>query len=123
MKRAARIAICLVALGASFAAGIIYAQQSRSQPLDPPAIAASNPDAIEVLRVWAAPGAPQQLTLRRVWKDPAAWGLLLVDVARHVSRAYAADGSDERAVLARIRSGFDAEWGNPTDVPQILKPR
>jgi hypothetical protein len=123
MKRASRIAICLFALGASFAAEIIYAQQTRSQPLDPPPIAVSNPDAVEVLRVWAAPGVPQQLTLRPVWKDPAAWGLLMVDVARHVSRAYAVDGRDEKTVLTRIRAGFDAEWGNPTDVPQTLKPR
>lgn len=111
-----------MALAASFSAGIIFAQQNFSQPLEPPPIAA-NPKSIEVLRVWAVPGAPQQVTLRPAWKDPAAWGLLLVDIARHASRAYAADGQDEKKVLARIRAGFDAEWGNPTDVPKTLTPR
>jgi hypothetical protein len=86
-------------------------------------MASENSNAIEVLRVWTAPGADQQLTLRTVWQDPAAWGLLLVDIARHASRAYAADGKDEKTVLKRIRAGFDAEWGSPTDNPQTIKAR
>ena len=123
MRRSFKIVACVLALGTSFLVGIIFAQQTRSEPLDPPPIATSRPDAVEVLRVWAAPGAPQQLTLRPVWKDSAAWGLVLVDIARHVSRAYATEGQDEKAVLARIKAGFDAEWGNPTDASQTLKPR
>jgi hypothetical protein len=121
MKPSFRIIVSLIMLIGSFSGGIIFAQQ-RPQALNPPPMAAK-PDAIEILRVWAAPGVPQQLVLQTVWKDPAAWGLLLVDVARHVSRAYAADGQDEKKVLARIRAGFDAEWGNPTDVPKTLKPQ
>ena len=34
------------------------------QELAVPPIANSNPKAVEVLRVWAVPGQPQQLTLR-----------------------------------------------------------
>jgi Domain of unknown function (DUF5076) len=45
--------------------------------LEVPPIANSHPQATEVLRVWAAPGLPQQLTLRITWKDSGAWGLLL----------------------------------------------
>lgn len=73
--------------------------------------------AVEVLRVWAAPGSPQQLTLRPVWKDAAAWGLVLVDIARHAANAYEAEGADREATLTRIKSAFDAEWTSPTDVP------
>ena len=123
MKRLSQKLACVLALVGSFSGGIIFAQQIRSQPLEPPPIATANPQAVEVLRVWAAPGVSQQLTLRSVWKDPAAWGLLLVDVARHVSRAYAVDGRDEKEVLARIRAGFDAEWEKPADVPQTRKLR
>ena len=80
-----------------------------------PPMADSNSAAIEVLRVWAASGAPQQLTLRTTWNDPGAWGLLLVDVARHAAQAYEAEGRDPADVLARIRESWNAEWAFPTD--------
>ena len=83
--------------------------------LSPPPIAEDIPTAVEVLRVWAAPGNPQQLTLRTTWKDPGAWGLLLVDVARHVAQAYESEGRDSEEVLRRIRDLFEAEWSHPTD--------
>jgi hypothetical protein len=88
--------------------------EKRRQDLIPPPIAGSRPDSVEVLRVWAAPGSPQQLTLRTCWKDPGAWGLLLVDVARHAAQAYERDGLNPKEVLQRIRDLFDAEWASPT---------
>jgi len=91
--------------------------------LQPPPIAESEPEAVEVLRVWAAPGSPQQLTLRTTWKDAGAWGLMLVDIARHASKAYASEGKDPKAVLKRIRDLFDAEWEKPTDEARDITPR
>lgn len=88
--------------------------------LEPPPIAVEDSDAVEVLRVWAAPGRPQQLCLRTTWKAPTAWGLVLVDVARHAALAYAHEGRDQDAVLAEIREAFDAEWSHPTDSPKDL---
>ena|SRR2546427_675364 len=88
--------------------------------LEPPPIAHTEPGAVEVLRVWAAPGSPQQLTLRTTWKDPGAWGLMLVDVARHAVKAYASEGRDPEVVLARIREIFELEWENPTDDPKTI---
>jgi len=88
--------------------------------LDPPAIAVTNSEAVEVLRVWTAPGAPQHLTLRTCWKDPGAWGLLLVDIARHAARAYQRDGQDPQQVLGRMRELFDAEWSSPTGPAEDL---
>ena len=122
MKPAVWILVVACTAGVAFWAGLIYAQ-SRARPLDPPPLAKTNAQAFEVLRVWAAPESPQQITLRPVWDDPAAWGLLLVDIARHASQAYAANGKDPKMVLARIRAGFDAEWGSPTDTPQTIKAR
>ena len=52
----------------------MFGKKKNSQDLDPPPLARETPDAVEILRVWAAPGSPQQLTLRTVWKDPGAWG-------------------------------------------------
>jgi hypothetical protein len=93
----------------------MFGKKTRENQLEIPAAAASNPASTEVLRVWAAPGKPQDFALQTTWKDPGAWGLLLVDVARHASRAYAAEGQDPKVALARIKELWDAEWASPTD--------
>ncbi len=96
------------------------AGKSVERELATPSIAESHPEAVEVLRVWAAPNQPQQLTLRVTWKNPGAWGLMLADIARHAARAYANEGRDPEDVLSRIRQMFDAEFANPTDEPVQL---
>ncbi|MCW5768999.1 MAG: DUF5076 domain-containing protein [Phycisphaeraceae bacterium] len=80
----------------------MFGRRAHRNELDPPPLAADSPSAMEVLRVWAAPGEPQQLTLRTTWKDPRAWGLMLVDIARHADAAYEAEGLDPAAVLDSI---------------------
>ncbi len=79
-----------------------------------------NEKAVEVLRVWATPGGPQQVTLRITWKQPAASGSMLVDVARHAAHAYAREGLNADEVLEQIRCTFDAEWTSPTELPEEL---
>jgi hypothetical protein len=78
--------------------------------------ALNGPDAREILRVWIS-GDAQVFALRPdAWSDPAAWGLLLVDLARHVARGYTQKcGGDPEAVLSRIKAGLDAEWAVSTD--------
>jgi hypothetical protein len=90
-------------------------KSSTQNTLEPPPIAHARSSAVELLRVWAAPGAPQQLTLRTGWKDPGAWGVMLVDIARQAAQAYATQGQDPQVALARIRELFDAEWSQPAD--------
>lgn len=94
----------------------------EERALNPPPLAETSAEAVEVLRVWATPGKPQQLVLRTTWPDPGAWGLILVDIARYAVKAYAKEGRDESATLARIREVFDAEWANPTDAPEDITP-
>jgi hypothetical protein len=81
----------------------------------PPAAIASG-KAVELARVWAA-NDQQHVTLgAEMWDDPFAWGIMLVDLANHVANAYEqTKGFDRAKTLARIKAGFDAEWGNPTD--------
>jgi hypothetical protein len=83
-----------------------------------PPVAKADRDAVEIARIWAAQGT-QQVSLRPdIWDDPAAWGIMLVDLARHVANAcQQSSGRDRRETLARIRAGFDAEWDAPTDEP------
>lgn len=84
-----------------------------------PPDAANADDAMEIVRVWVAEGS-QHVALRPdIWKDPAAWGLMLVDLARHVANAYEPDARD--AILTRIKVGFDMEWAHPTDSPRQVE--
>jgi Domain of unknown function (DUF5076) len=98
----------------------MFGKRANENSLAVPPVANENRDAVEVLRVWAAPGNPQQVTLRTTWKDTAAWGLLLVDVAHHAALAYKAEGRNPDEVLARIRELWDAEWARPTDKAQQI---
>lgn len=50
----------------------MFGRRTNKNELDPPPIAAQNPAAVEVLRVWAAPEESQQVTLQVTWKDPRA---------------------------------------------------
>jgi hypothetical protein len=72
----------------------------------------------ELLRVWVANNA-QHVSLRPgVWDDPAAWGVMLADLARHVANAYHQDaGIDKKKALQRIKIALDAELSAPTDDP------
>jgi len=81
----------------------------------PPA-AETDPQAVEIARIWAA-GGKQHVSLKTgIWNDPTAWGLLLVDLAKHVANAYEqTEGRDRNEVLRRIKHGFDIEWESPTD--------
>lgn len=69
----------------------------------------------EMARIWIADGDQIVTLSRRLWDDPGAWGLMLVDIAKHVAMAYTAKGLDVNETLARIRCAMDAEWINPTE--------
>ena len=70
---------------------------------------------IELARIWLADGNQVVTLSTQVWNDPAYWGLMLVDLARHVATAYESLGNNRETTLERIRSAFDAEWSHATD--------
>lgn len=69
----------------------------------------------EILRAAIVDGG-LHVALQRAFDDPDAWGIVLADIAQHVSEAYAAETeiSTEEA-MARIRDLFNAELDSPTD--------
>ncbi len=79
--------------------------------------AESDPDSVELVRVWAAHGEQHAVLRADAWGDePSAWGILLVDLARHIARAHTElYGRPEAESLARIKQLFDAEWAHSTD--------
>jgi hypothetical protein len=71
---------------------------------------------IEVLRVWIAKQELQCSLQVDVLPDPADWGLLLADVARHIARAVEeVDGKSAEETLAQIRGGFEKELDKPAE--------
>jgi hypothetical protein len=89
-----------------------------SSELSIPPEAQADARAVELVRVWAAGGKQHVSLATGLWNDPAAWGILLVDLARHVADAYGlTQGLEPSVVLHRVKAGFDAEWSNPTDKP------
>ena len=70
---------------------------------------------MEIARVWIVDGDQHVVLTQNLWRDPASWGLMLADLARHVANAYEAQGHGREFVLQRIREAFEAEWSHPTD--------
>ncbi len=92
-----------------------------SNELEKPPISREK-DSYEILRVWGGPNLPQQYALNTVWDDPGAWGLMLVDIARHAAKAYGGVGKiSEQEALSRIKQLLEAEWDSPTDEPEQIK--
>ena len=80
--------------------------------LEPPAAATEDARSFELLRLWYARNE-QHIALREdVWDDPAAWGVLLADLARQIATDLAnGHALDATQTLARIRLALDAELG------------
>jgi hypothetical protein len=77
---------------------------------------------VDIARVWATEGELHVALTADVWEDPAAWGIMLVDLARQVAEAYERSrGITQSEALARLREGFDDEWGNLTQDPHARK--
>ena len=83
---------------------------SRRNSID---ISASPPpeQAIEIARLWVEHQGPSFAYINaHVMPDPAMYGMLMADAARHGAKAYAqATGISETEAMARIWEGFDRE--------------
>ncbi len=83
-------------------------------PLPEPEAAARSDAALEIARIWIIDHQQHVILSKLQWSDPGAWGLMLVDLARHVAKDYSRRGFSEQEVLRKIREAFDAEWQGPT---------
>jgi hypothetical protein len=93
---------------------------SEIDELAPPTGIYAASRAMELARIWIVDNKQQIAISGNLWDDPAAWGLMLVDFARHVSQAYASQGHDQEQVINRILEAFNAELAHPTDDPEQL---
>jgi hypothetical protein len=69
----------------------------------------------EIIRAWIVDNRQIVQLSESLWKDPAAWGIFLVDLINHVANAYDQAGFDRSEVIAAIKKTMEAEWKNPTE--------
>jgi hypothetical protein len=63
--------------------------------------------ATEVLRAWIVDNG-LHVSLQRGFDDPAVWGVLLADAARHVARIFETEGGGTQAeALTKIKAMLD----------------
>jgi hypothetical protein len=83
---------------------------SVKNQLEIPAGVAGDPKAFELVRAWVAEGELHVSLQMGGWDDPAAWGTVLADMARHVARFYEEKkGLDLEETMERVREAMDAE--------------
>ncbi len=87
--------------------------------LDIPPGARSDKQASELLRAWAAHGGLQCSLNVDAWQGEQTtigWGILLSDIARHVSNAlHERRGLEQTETLAQIQKVFNSELDSPTE--------
>jgi hypothetical protein len=82
----------------------------KDQLLIPPE-AMEDAHSLEIIRVWIAKQEQHFTLLVGLWDDPAAWGILLADLAKNIANSYEQDSSCNRAAtLDRIKKAFEAEF-------------
>ena len=81
-----------------------------------PDAAKKDAQSFEILRVWIA-DKEQHVSLRvDVWNDPAAWGIMLADLAKHIVNSYDQDAALDRSkTFERIKAALEAELGSSAD--------
>ncbi len=85
--------------------------------LDVPPVAQRDKASFELIRVWIAESG-QHVSLRSgVWEDPAYWGMMLADLAKHVVKAHVLtdEAVDAEDFMERLRQGFETEMDSATD--------
>lgn len=91
---------------------------AHKHELAPPPNAITVAEAKEFLRAWAVNGGLEVSLLPQAWGQPAAWGIILADIVRHVADAYQkVEGRDRDKTVQEILAMLLAEFSAPTDKP------
>ncbi|HET7458922.1 MAG TPA: DUF5076 domain-containing protein [Gemmatimonadaceae bacterium] len=94
------------------------ASASRPRQLGIPPIPSADPSSFEVARIWMSGGNQHVALAVNEADDPAAWGIMLADLARHVANAYSQFGTHSKEdAMHRVLALFAAELQRPTDRP------
>ncbi len=73
-------------------------------------------NAYELARIWSSDGHQYFVLHVAPEVDPAAWGMMALDLMKHAARAYQQlDGRSKEDYYKRILAGFMVEMQNPTE--------
>lgn len=90
--------------------------QAHQNQLGIPAEPLGDTDAYELARIWASDGHQYFVLNVAPEAEPAAWGIMALDLMKHAARAYQQlDGRSKEDYYKRILAGFMAEMQNPTE--------
>jgi hypothetical protein len=82
--------------------------QREEFKIEVPESVATDADAIEVVRMWWSRNEPV-MSIMPAFNDPAKFGEMLAQAARHMGHAYAVrKGHDERQAYFRILEGMNS---------------
>ncbi len=71
----------------------------------------------EIVRAFVING-DLHVTLDNAFEDTSVWGLMLVDIARHIVTMRERETKQPREkILDEIRQSLDAEWSSAADAP------
>lgn len=78
------------------------------------------PVGTDLVRIVTSPDGQRIEITPAVWEDPAAWGILLADLVRHIAAAESQLRPElsSEAFLDRLFEGFHAELASPTDLSE-----
>ena len=80
--------------------------------LDVPAEVDHATESLELVRAFAADSKLHVALAWDAWPEAGNWGILLVDLARHVANAREQElGGPAAQTLAEIRLAFEGAWG------------
>ncbi len=72
--------------------------------------------AYELARIWSSDGCQYFVLNVAPEAEPAAWGIMALDLMKHAARAYhQLDGRSKEDYYKRILAGFMAEMQDPTE--------
>lgn len=86
----------------------------KIEELEIPQVVIQSNQKTELARIWLADGDQIAVISPRLWDDPGVWGLMLVDLAKHVAQAYERSGVPSSLALLKIKEAFDIEWSHST---------
>lgn len=90
--------------------------QTHVNQLGIPAEPLADADAYELARIWSSDGHQYFVLHVAPEADPAAWGIMALDLMKHAARAYQQlDGNSKEDHYKRILAGFMVEMQNPTE--------
>ena len=113
--------VCAAVACATVLAGSGRAEEPAGTPDRPfelpiPSTVASDPEAVELARLWVGQERLRVSIRTEALGQPSEWGAVLAELARHLANSYVqSQGADRTKVFDRIVHGFQTNLDHTSD--------